>query len=333
MATIHVRTPAPGLPRPPVAALWGRPALFPVTPPFSPTHQGVRVAGMATAEPTAGVGLLEEPPEEIRYRRVVRPLAALGELYRSRELVFTLAEREIRARYKQSSLGMSWSVLTPVLLMIVFTLFFRRVADVDTGGAPYAVFSYIGLLPWTFFSSSVSNGGQSLVTNSSLLNKVYCPREVFPLSSIGVAGVDGMISTVVLGVLFLIYGVMPAPETVWVPVLIAVQLAFTAGVTLIISSVLVYLRDLRQALPMVLQLGLFASPVAYGSEAIPESYRLLYSIVNPLGPVIDGYRRTVLDGHSPEWEFLGPAAVSAFVILVFGYLLFKRLETRFADVA
>ena len=288
---------------------------------------------MATSNATAGAGVLEEPPAEIRYRRVVRPGAALRELFRSRELVFTLAEREIRARYKQSSLGMSWSVLTPVLLMIVFTLFFRRVADVDTGGAPYAIFSYIGLLPWTFFSSSVSNGGQSLVINANLLNKVYCPREVFPLSSIGVAGIDGMISALVLGVLFLIYGVMPEPQTAWVPLLLVVQLAFTTGVTLIISAVLVYLRDLRQALPMVLQLGLFASPVAYGVEAIPDSYRLLYAVVNPLGPVIDGYRRTVLEGRSPDWGFLAPAAVSAFVVLLAGYLIFKRLETRFADVA
>lgn len=288
---------------------------------------------MATSNATAGAGVLEEPPAEIRYRRVVHPGAALRELFRSRELVFTLAEREIRARYKQSSLGMSWSVLTPVLLMIVFTLFFRRVAEVDTGGAPYAIFSYIGLLPWTFFSSSVSNGGQSLVINANLLNKVYCPREVFPLSSIGVAGIDGVISTLVLGVLFLIYGVMPEPQTAWVPLLLAVQLAFTTGVTLIISAVLVYLRDLRQALPMVLQLGLFASPVAYGVEAIPESYRFLYAVVNPLGPVIDGYRRTVLEGRSPDWGFLAPAAVSAFVVLLAGYLIFKRLETRFADVA
>jgi ABC-2 type transport system permease protein/lipopolysaccharide transport system permease protein len=287
---------------------------------------------MAPSDSTA-VGVLDEPPPEIRYRRVVHLGGALRELFQFRELIFTIAERDIRARYKQSSLGMSWSVITPVLLMIVFTLFFRRVADVDTGGAPYAVFSYIGLLPWTFFSSSVSIGGQSLASNASLLNKVYCPREVFPLSSLGVSAVDGLISTVILGILFLIYGVMPAPETAWVPVLFVVQLAFTAGVTLIISAVLVYLRDLRQALPMMLQLGLFASPVAYGIETIPESYRFVYAIANPLGPVIDGYRRAVLEGQAPQWEFLAPAAASSFVVLVLGYLLFKRLETRFADVA
>jgi ABC-2 type transport system permease protein/lipopolysaccharide transport system permease protein len=228
---------------------------------------------------------------------------------------------------------MSWSVITPVLLMIVFTLFFQRVADIDTGGAPYAIFSYLGLLPWTFFSSSVSTGGQSLVINANLLNKVYCPREVFPLSSVGVAGVDSIIATTILGVLFLVYGFMPQATTFWVPVLLFVQVTFTMGVTLILSAALVYFRDLRQALPMALQLGLFVSPVAYGSDVIPESYRLLYAVANPLGPVIDGYRRVVLDGHAPEWDLLGPAAVSAVLVFLGGYKLFKRLETRFADVA
>jgi ABC-2 type transport system permease protein/lipopolysaccharide transport system permease protein len=274
-----------------------------------------------------------EPPAEIRYQRTTRLGPSLRELWGARELVATLAERDIRVRYKQSVLGMSWSVITPVLLMIVFTLFFQRVANVDTGGAPYAIFSYLGLLPWTFFSSSVSTGGQSLVVNSSLLNKVYCPREVFPLSSVGVAGADAIIATTILGVLFLVYGVAPQGTAIWVPVLLLVQVTFTLGVTLILSAVLVYFRDLRQALPMALQLGLVATPVAYGSDIIPDSYRLIYAAVNPLGPVIDGYRRVLLDGHAPEWDLLGPAAVSSVVVFLGGYKLFKRLETHFADVA
>ena len=277
--------------------------------------------------------LPEEPPPEIRYRRITRLGPSLRELWGARGLVATLAEREIRVRYKQSVLGMSWSVITPVLLMLVFTLFFQRVAEVDTGGAPYAIFSYLGLLPWTFFSSSVSTGGQSLVINSNLLNKVYCPREVFPLSSVAVAGADAIIATSVLGVLFVVYGFMPQATTAWVPVLLFVQVTFTTGVTLIVSAVLVYFRDLRQALPMALQLGLFVSPVAYGSDVIPDSYRVLYAVVNPLGPVIDGYRRVVLDGHAPQWDLLGPAAVSAVLVFLAGYKLFKKLETRFADVA
>lgn len=277
--------------------------------------------------------VLHEPPPELRYKRVTRLGPSLRELWGARDLVATLAEREVRVRYKQSVLGMLWSVLTPVLLMVVFTLFFRKVADVDTGGAPYAIFSYLGLLPWTFFSSSVSTGGQSLVINSNLLNKIYCPREVFPISSLGVAAFDSLIATLILFVLFFVYGVTPAATTVWVPVLLLVQLAFTTGVTLVISACLVYFRDLRQALPMALQLGLFASPVAYGSEIVPDAYRTLYAVVNPLGPVIEGYRRTILYGQAPEWGFLWPAAISSTVVLLGGYLLFKRLETRFADVA
>lgn len=274
-----------------------------------------------------------EPPPELRFRRRIRLRSSLRELWGARELVASLGEREIRARYKQASLGMGWAVLTPVLLLLVFTLFFRKVADVDTGGAPYALFSYLGLLPWTFFSSSLSLGGQSLVVNSTLLNKVYCPREVFPLSSIGVAAVDTLISSLVLGVLFVAYGMAPQPTAVWVPVLLAVQVCFTTGVVLIISATLVYLRDLRQALPMLLQLGLFASPVAYGIEEIPDPARIWYAIANPLGEVINGYRRTVLEGVAPELHLLLPAAGSAVAVLLVGYYLFKRLETRFADVA
>lgn len=257
----------------------------------------------------------------------------MAEVWRSRELVRTLAEREIRARYKQALLGFSWAVITPLVLMVVFTLFVRRVADIDTGGVPYPLFTYLGLLPWTFFSSSLSSGGQSLVTNSTLLNKIYCPREVFPLASIIVAGIDTTISTAILGVLFAILTFAPKITSLWVPVLLVVQVAFTLGIALIVSGVLVYLRDLRQALPLILQFGLFATPVAWGIDVVPSSWRLAYSIVNPLAPVIDGYRRTVLLGQSPQWELLGPAAISSLLILVVGYVVFKRLETGFADAA
>lgn len=273
------------------------------------------------------------PPPELLFHRRVGFRAGVAEVWRSRELVRTLAEREIRARYKQALLGFSWAVITPLVLMVVFTLFVRRVADVDTGGVPYPLFTYLGLLPWTFFSSSLSSGGQSLVTNSTLLNKIYCPREVFPLASIIVAGIDTTISTAILGVLFAILTFAPKITSLWVPVLLVVQVAFTLGITLIVSGTLVYLRDLRQALPLLLQFGLFATPVAWGIDVVPESWRLAYSVVNPLAPVIDGYRRTVLLGLPPQWELLGPAAASAAVLLVAGYVVFKRLETGFADAA
>jgi ABC-type polysaccharide/polyol phosphate export permease len=273
------------------------------------------------------------PPPELLFRYRLNVVAALRELWHARALVRTLAERDFRVRYKQTVLGVAWAVLTPLALMAVFTIFFQRVAKVDTGGAPYALFAYLGLLPWTFFSTSVSQGGQTLVINSQLLNKVYCPREVFPLSSMVVGGIDTSIAVVFLGVLFVVTAYPPKPTTVWVPVMVVVNIAFTFGVTLVISAVLVFFRDLRHVLPIILQLGLFATPVAYGMEVVPENLQVLYCAANPLAPVIDGYRRTVLLGLPPDWHLLLPGAVAALAWLVFGYILFKRLEPGFADYA
>lgn len=273
------------------------------------------------------------PPPELRFRRRIRMLHAIREAWRSRELIGTLAEREVRARYKQAILGLAWALVTPLALMLVFTLFIGRIARVDTGGAPYPLFAYLGLLPWTFFSSSINHGGQSLVQNVSLLNKVYFPREVFPLSSLVVAGLDFAVALMPLVGLFLLFGVLPKPTAYWIPLLLLVQFAFTLGATLLTSAVIVYLRDLRHALPILLQLGLFATPVAYGIEAVPEGARLVYSIVNPLAPIIDGYRRALLFGLPPSWDLLIPGAVSSLVLLLGGYWIFKRLEAGFADVA
>lgn len=273
------------------------------------------------------------PPAELRFRRRTRPLAAVRDVWRARELVRTLAERELRARYKQAVLGLAWALITPLALMAVFTLFFDRAVDVETGGVPYPLFAYLGLLPWTFFSTSVSQGGQSLIQNIPLLNKVSFPREVFPMASVGVAGLDTSVALVPLGGLFAIFAFVPRATSFWVPVLLLIQVAFTLGLTLIVSAIVVYLRDLRHALPVLLQIGLFATPVAYPIEFIPETLRVLYVVVNPLAAVIDGYRRTVLLGVGPDWDLVLPAAISALAVLVLGYLVFKRMETGFADVA
>jgi ABC-type polysaccharide/polyol phosphate export permease len=273
------------------------------------------------------------PPPEILFRLKLNVFAAVREVWGARELVRTLAERDFRIRYKQAVLGFAWAVLTPVSLMVVFTLFFKRVANVDTGGAPYVLLAYLGLLPWTFFSTSVAQGGQTLVTNSALLQKVYCPREVFPLASCLVAAIDTAIATLVLAVLFVVTGYAPRLTTLWIPVLLAVQVAFTFGVALVTSGVLVFFRDLRHALPIILQLGLFATPVAYGMNVVPASLQVLYSAANPLAPVIDGYRRTVLLGQAPDFHLLVPGAITSTVLLVIGYIVFKRLEPGFADYA
>jgi ABC-type polysaccharide/polyol phosphate export permease len=273
------------------------------------------------------------PDASLRYRRRLGPIRAAKELWAARELVRTLAERDLRARYKQAALGVAWAVITPLALMVVFTLIVQRVGKIDTGGAPYPLFAYLGLLPWTFFSTSVSIGGMSLVTNQTLVNKVHCPREVFPLASVAVAAVDAVIGVAVLCVLFVVMTFVPKPTTVWVPVLIVPLVAFTVGITMLISAAVVYMRDLRHVLPIILQIGLFLTPVAYGMAVIPAQYRQLYSALNPIAPVIDGLRRTVLVGLPPDWRLFIPGLVMSIVVLVLGYLLFKKLETGFADVA
>ena len=167
-------------------------------------------SGLPSGNGASGAVALTKPPDDLRFRRRVRAVPALRELWRARELVRTLVERELRARYKQAILGFAWAIVTPFVMMVVFTFFFQRVVNVNTHGAPYPLFSYLGLLPWTFFSSSLSVGGMSLLTNNQLLNKVYCPREVFPMSSVGVAGVDMLVAVGPLMVLFLLTTYAPS---------------------------------------------------------------------------------------------------------------------------
>ena len=275
------------------------------------------------------------PPDDLWFRRQIDVRTAVRDVWRFRELILSLAERDYRARYKQALLGIAWSLLTPVMLMIVFTLVFTRIRSFDTHGVPYPLFAYLGLLPWTFFSNSVTNGGQSIVNNMSLVNKVACPREVFGLAGIAVAAVDTLISSAVLVLLFAITGFVPHLEAVYAPVLLAVLLIYTVGLTLGISAAVVYFRDLRQILPLAVQLGLFLTPVAYGMEVIAHSRSklMIYSFLNPVAPVIDGFRRTILYGLQPDWGLLGAGAAGAIAVFVGGYIVFKRLEVGIADIA
>jgi ABC-type polysaccharide/polyol phosphate export permease len=276
---------------------------------------------------------VERPPSQLRFRRRVRVISTLRELWQARSLIRALVERQLRARYKQALLGFAWAIIPPVVLTIGLSLFVERVVDVPTGGVPYPLFAYVGLLPWTFFSSSLTQASGSLLGSQDLLNKVHFPREVFPLASVVTAAIDSLVALAGLGVLFVVYNFPPKATTLWIPVLFAVQAAFTIGVAMLMSALVVYVRDLRHALPIVIQFGLFATPIAYGIQQIPASVRTLYSALNPLAPVIDGYRRTVLYGQPPDWTLLLPGAITAFSLLAIAFVTFKRLETGFADVA
>lgn len=276
---------------------------------------------------------LDAPPPELLHRRRIRLAWSLRRLWHVRELVWTVAERDFRVRYKQAVLGVAWAVLTPLILMGAFTLAFERVADIETEGVPYPLFAIVGLVPWTFFSTSANQGSLSLISNKSLLNKVACPREVFPIASVGVAAIDATLALSSVALLFAVNEFAPRATVYWVPVLLVVQAAFALGVSLLLSVSVVYLRDIRYLVPMLLQVGLFLTPIGYSLDAIGADVRPLYSLVNPLAPVIDGYRRVILYGQAPHWDLVGLGALGALIYLVVGYTVFKRLEGGIADVA
>jgi ABC-2 type transport system permease protein/lipopolysaccharide transport system permease protein len=281
----------------------------------------------------SGPSVPEGPPPDLVFKRRLRPAQVARELWGARELVRALAERDLRARYKQAVLGFAWAVLTPLALCAIFTLVFHRAVKIDTGGAPYTLFAYVGLIVWQFFSNTMNQGALSLANNLSLLNKVYCPREVFPLATMLVATVDMLIGTAVLGLLFLLFWTAPAVTFLWALPLLLIQFAFTYGVALIMSVAVVYLRDVRHLLPIITQMGVFATPVAYPLAKIPVRLQEIYCGINPLGAVIEGYRRALLYGQAPDLGLTTIAAVSSLVFLVGGYLFFKKLETGIADVA
>ncbi len=286
--------------------------------------------GDATVSMSAQVP--SEPPVDLIYRHKISLASCLGEAWRSRRIVWVLAERDLRARYKQSILGFAWAFITPLSLMVAFTLLFGSVLKIDTKGVPYPLFTYMGLLPWTFFTSSMSNGSSSLVGNA-LLSKIPVAREVFPLSGILESVFDSVLSVAALGVLFVVFGFTPRAASVWVPVLLLVLFMFTTGCVLTISVIVTYVRDVRQALPLMLQFGLFVTPVAFGLEVVSTSIRALYCFFNPLGPIIDGLRRSVLYGKAPQLDLLAWGAAGALFYLTVGYLTLKKLEPGIADVS
>jgi ABC-type polysaccharide/polyol phosphate export permease len=296
-------------------------------------------APFEAADPPAPNGSLQPrpvpdaPPPGMRYRRAFRLKTALTALWKSRGIVWSLTVRDLRSTYSQEILGLGWALLAPITLMVVFTFLQGRFnGSINTGGVWYPIFLYVGLLPWTFFANALSKGGTSLIGNP-LLNKVYAPREVFPLSDIIGAIVNTLCASFALGILFLIDGTTPSASSYWVVPLLLILLVFTTGVTLVVAGLTVYLRDMRHALPLGLQLGLFLTPILYGLNEIPKEWRNLYVAVNPLVAVIDGMRRALLYDQAPQATYTIIAAVVACIWLLGSFMLFKRLETGFADVS
>jgi ABC-type polysaccharide/polyol phosphate export permease len=274
----------------------------------------------------------DQPSPDIRFSRRVGLREGSSRLWAARELIRSLAERDLRARYKQTALGFLWAFVQPLSLLLVFTVFFRRVATVHSGQVPYALFSFVALVPWSFFSSAVSDGSLTLVMNGALITKVACPREVFPIAKVAVALLDGAIAAIALPILMVATGTSTSFTALWAVPLILLEVSFAAAVASVLAAVVVHLRDLRHAIPVLLQVGLFATPVAYGLEAIPRRLRGVYCAVNPLGAIFDGLRRSILYGHAPEGRQLLIATAVTAVWVLGGFRVFKRMETGIADL-
>ena len=276
-----------------------------------------------------------EPPEHLIYHHHRGLGTSLRGLWASRDITYTLAERDIRAQYKQATLGLTWALLAPLAMLGIFMLIFSRTKSLGVPpGVPYPIFAFIGILCWTFFSQSLGTGGTSLLTNKELMSKTQFPRECYPLETILVTAVNTLLAWIPLILLFLLYRFIPHVQTLWVvPPMIVIEVLFTVGLTLGVSALIIQMRDLAQVLPMIIQLGLFVTPVIWQFSIIPAKWRIVYAFFNPLGPVIDDCRRAVLQGYNPVPGPLLAAIVGTACYLVVGYRLFKRFEVNFADIA
>jgi lipopolysaccharide transport system permease protein len=239
--------------------------------------------------------------------------------------------REIKVRYKQSVLGAAWAILQPLVMTLIFTLVFSFFARIPTDGVPYPLFSYTALLPWTFFATSITFAVPSLIKNMNLVTKVNFPREILPTAAIVAAFADFLVaSTVFVGLLFF-YRLPLHASVLWLPPLLAVQIMLTLGLALLGAALIVWYRDVRFVVPLVLQFWLYASPIIYPISLVPERWRTVY-MLNPMAGLIDSYRRVLLQGRSPQLLYVAISAGVAVVLLVAGYAYFKRSEAQFADI-
>ena len=255
------------------------------------------------------------------------------DLWRYRELFQVLAWRDVSVRYKQTVIGVMWAVIRPVLAMLVFSVIFGRIAKLPSeGSAPYPLMVFAGMLPWTFFSTALSDASSSLVSSANLISKVYFPRLIVPTATIIVAFVDFLISFGILAVLMLWYRFMPSWEIVLLPFFVAIAFLAAMGPGLWITALNVKYRDFRYVIPFVVQFGLYVSPVGFSSSVIPEKWRLLYSL-NPMVGVIDGFRWAILGGESRiYWPGFSMSLLVVALFLWLGIRQFKKMERTFADL-
>lgn len=254
------------------------------------------------------------------------------EIWRYKDLFFFLVWRDIKTRYSQSILGVGWAIVQPVFSMIVFTIVFGNLAQVNSEGVPYAIFSFTALVPWTFFSTSLTSASGSLITSKNLLTKVYFPRMVIPISPVLGKLIDFGISFLILVGLMIWFGVRPTIWALMIPVFMIIMVLTSAGVGMWLTALSIQYRDIRYGSDFFVQLLMYASPVIYATSIIPEKYQILYAL-NPMVGVIEGFRAALLGTRAMPWEFLGVGALMSIAFFLSGALYFHSMERYFADVA
>lgn len=253
-----------------------------------------------------------------------------GEVWRFRELLYFLIWRDIKIRYKQTALGAVWAIVQPLFAMLLFTLFFGKLARIPSDGIPYPVFAYAGLLPWTFFANAVTNSSNSLIGSSSLITKVYFPRVIIPAAAVAAGLLDLAIAFVLLIPLVIYYGIQPTASILLLPVFVLLTTTLAIGVGLWSAALNVKYRDVRYALPFLIQLWLFASPVIYPLSLIPAKWRLIL-LLNPMTGFIEGFRSSLF-GRAFDISAIATGVVVTLVVLLIAVFTFRRIEDTFADV-
>ncbi len=281
---------------------------------------GTRSSDMATQAP---VRIIEAGKSRVGEQ--------LSDLWDHRELLYFLAWRDFKVRYKQTFLGLAWAVIQPVFTMVIFSIFFGYLGKIPSDGIPYPVFTYCALLPWSLFAHALAESSNSLINNQNLITKVYFPRLIIPIAPLFVGLVDFGVAWVVLIVMMLFYGIVPGLAVFAVPLflLLAIITALTVGLWL--SALNVQYRDVRYTIPFLTQLWLFATPVAYPSSLLPEPWRALYGL-NPMAGVVEGFRWAMLGHSSGPGPLIAVSVGSVLVLLIGGLWYFTRMEQTFADI-
>ncbi|HEX7102460.1 MAG TPA: ABC transporter permease [Nitrolancea sp.] len=255
----------------------------------------------------------------------------LRELWRFRELLYFLTWRDVKVRYKQTAIGVVWAVLQPFLTMVIFSVLFGRLAKIGSDNIPYPVFSYSGLLPWTFFASAINLAGLSLVANANMIAKIYFPRLLMPAAAVLAATLDFCIAFIVLLVMMLYYGITPGLATFTLPLFLALAVITALGISLWLAALNVKYRDIRYVIPFLTQVWLFLTPVLYPSSMIPDKWRLVYGI-NPMSGVVEGFRWSLLGTEKAPGAMILVSVGVVIVLFVGGLFYFRRMEREFADV-